>query len=181
MEISVIGRYDIREMQKLTVSRLFTVLPAAIALTIILMVSGCLSFFQTDKNINTNGDYITEIGKSKTTTIEATLSRSGEYGISFAYIDSHWLLAEKLIIETECCTVQLDTPEPVRVDNGKGAVIETDTIKVSRNLLEQILESEKPVISLVGKQGTVIIEMGSESKQNLKELLDYKTMDFPET
>ncbi|GEM_PF-3223253 len=174
-------RYDIREMQKITVSRRFTVLLAAVALTAMLMFSGCLSFFQTDKIINTNGDYITEIGKSKTTTIEATLSRNGEYGISFAYIDSHWLLAEKMIIETDCCIVQLDSPEPVRVDNGKGAVIETDTIKVRRNLLEQILESESPVISLLGKQGTVIIEMGSESKQNLKELLDYGTKKFPET
>ena len=68
----------------------------------------------------------------------------------------------------------------MRVDNGKGAVIETDTIKVRRNLLEQILESANPVISLQGEQGTVIIEIGYESKQNLKELLDYGIKEFPE-
>ncbi|RKX88679.1 MAG: hypothetical protein DRP70_06035 [Spirochaetes bacterium] len=172
MVISAFERYDKGEMQRL--------IPAAMAITTVLMFTGCLSFFQTDVNINGDGDYVTRIGKSKTTTIEAMLSSGGEYRISYAYIDSHWLLAEKLIIDTDCCIIQLDFPEPVRVDNGKGAVIETDTIKVRRNLLEQILESANPVISLQGEQGTVIIEIGYESKQNLKELLDYGIKEFPE-
>ncbi len=157
----------------MNVSRSFTAIIAAAAISTALIFSGCLSFIQSDKKINDDGDYVTEIGKSKTTTVEALLSSKGEYSISFTYIDSRWLLAEKLIIKTDCCIIQLDSPEPVRVDNGKGAVIETDTIKVRRNLLEQILESANPVISLQGKQGTVIIETGYESKQNLKKLLDY--------
>ncbi len=180
MVLSIPERYNTEAMKRLN-SRCIIVILAAAAITTMLTFSGCLSFFQTDQNINRDGNYITRIGESKTTTIEAMLSSDGEYGVSFTYIDSRWLLAEKLIIETDCCIIQLDSPKPVRVDNGKGAVIETDTIKVRRNLLEQVLESENPVISLHGKQGTIIIEIGYESKKNLKELLDYGIKVFPET
>ncbi|MCK5737047.1 MAG: hypothetical protein KAH21_11240 [Spirochaetaceae bacterium] len=166
---------------------------AALILSFTLSLSGCLSFFQqspryvngTRLEIQTDSRgeeyYIAVIGKSKTTTIEAALSSSGEYSIVYTFIDTQWILAESLAVDSDCCFKHLESPNPVRVENGQGDIIETDRIEVRRNLLEQILDSDNPTISVLGKQGTVIIEIGSESRKHLKELLNYGKERFPES
>ena len=160
------------------------------AVVLVTLLSGCLTLFQqtpryvegTNLEIRTNDrgeDYIARIGESKTTVVEAILSGNGYYSISYTYSDTEWLLIDRLIIETSCCINSVDSREPLRVDDGEGTVTETDSIEVRRNLFEQILESENPVIFIEGEQGTVIIEIGAASKRNLQELLEYGDKRFP--
>ncbi len=169
----------------------FALLPILLLLLLPLILSGCLTFFQRSpryvegSNIeiltDNEGDeyYAASIGKSKTTIIDAVLSDRGDYSISYTYIDSHWLLVEVLIVDTDCCLNRLNPDNPIRKDDDQGTVIETDSIRISRNLFVQILESDNPVISIKGEQGTVIVEIGKESKKNLQELLDYGETLFP--
>jgi len=173
-------RYAVSSMQTNKSSGRITIGLLSLAVSTIVILSGCLSFFQQNPKTSEEDDYITRIGTSKTTTIDAVLNISGEYSIEYTYIDSHWLLARGITIETDCCIRHFDSSEAVKVENEKGDVLETDRITIPRNLFEQILESENPIISIRGKQGNIIIEMGSESMKNLKEFLNYGKKRFPE-
>ena len=161
------------------------------AVILFTLLSGCLTLFQqnprhvegTNLEIRTSGrdeDYIARIGESKTTVVEAILSGNGYYSISYTYSDSEWLLINRLTVETSCCINPVNSREPLRVDNGEGSVTETDSIEVCRNLFEQIVITDTPVIYIEGEHGTVIIKMGDKSKKNLQELLDYGSLMFPE-
>ncbi len=158
--------------------------------SLVTLLSGCLTLFQqnpryvegTSLEIRTSDrgeNYIAQIGESKTTVVEAILSGNGYYSISYAYSDAEWLLINRLIIETSCCINPVDSREPLRADDGEGRVTETDSIEVRRNLFEQIVVTDTPVIYIEGEQGTVIIKMGDKSKKNLQELLDYGALRFP--
>jgi len=160
-------------------NRLSAVFTPAVIISSALLFGGCLSIFPGARNSGEDADHIVTIGKSKTTTIEAALSSSGTYSIIYSYIDSYWLLAESLTVEASGSTKTLYSPDPVRVENGRGDYMETDRMEVPRSLFENLLESENPTIFLKGKQGTVIIEMGRDSMDRLADFLAWGKKEFP--
>jgi hypothetical protein len=166
-----------------------SVLLTGAAALMLLLLSGCLGFFQQSPRYvdGTNilirsaegaDDYLVRIGESNTTFVDALLSGKGSFYISYTYKDNKWLLVQRLVFETYCCTSSLESADPFRKDADDGDVIEFEEIGVQRNLFEQMIESDTPLIYIEGEQGSVIIKMGSGSKSRLKELLDFGTEQF---
>jgi len=180
----IIDAQELGIMMVLKIGRYITAL-------LLLLLSGCLSFFQqpprylegTDLEIRTGEsgeDYVAQIGKSSTTVVEAILSGNRYYSIAYKYTGSEWLKADRLIIETSCCINRVDIQDP-SMNDREGMVIETGQREVRRELFKQMVNSDTPVINIRGEQGNVIIKMGSESKRRLQELLNYGEKRFPES
>jgi hypothetical protein len=166
-----------------------SVLLTGAAAVILALLSGCLGFFQQSpryvdgtniliRSSDRGDDYLVKIGESNTTVVDAVLSGNGSFYISYTYKDAEWLLVQRLVFETYCCTSSLESTKPVRKEADDGTVLEFEEIGVKRNLFEQMIESDTPLIYIEGEQGSVIIKMGSGSKNRLKELLDFGTEQF---
>jgi hypothetical protein len=161
---------------------------ATVAL-ILLITSSCLSFFQhgpryiegTSIQIRRTAqgeDYSVRLGESKTTTVEAILSGSGEYSVAYSYKDIYPLRVNRLVFETYCCLSSVETRNPHREDFENGEVYEYEGFPVQQQLFSQMLETDTPIIFIEGENGSVIIKMGDTGKEHLKELLDFGSEMF---
>jgi len=123
-------------------------------------------------------DYVARIGRSETTEISAVLEGNGYWRLEYSYADDEWLEATELRIMMVSTSPSIPSEEPARVEGDDGLKAEFDSIEVRRNLFERMLESPQTTINLVGNNGVVIIEMGTESRSRLQELLDFGAENF---
>jgi hypothetical protein len=123
-------------------------------------------------------DYVIEIGRTDTTVFQAILSGSGQRYLGYVYQDSYGLYVRRMEVHTFATIESLDSNTPVQKDLPEGGVMESDQMSAPNNLFERILETPAPMLALVGDSGTVMLEMGEQSKSRLAELVAYDAEHF---